>query len=128
MHKNVYTGSPWEKKVAYCRAKRCDQFVYVSGTVAVGPDGNVVGPANMYEQASFIFRKIGSALTECGASLKDVVRTRMFVTDVSLFEDVARAHREVFEGVDPVTTCVEVSRLVAPEFLIEIEVDAMVNR
>src|SRR5690349_15237819 len=99
LRQNVYSGAPWEKKVAYCRAKRCGALVFVSGTVAVDQDGKVVGEG-MYEQARFVFQKIERALKECGASLKDVVRTRMFVTDLDMFDGVAQAHREAFEGVD----------------------------
>lgn len=129
MHRqNVYTGTPWEQKVAYCRAKRVGNFIAVSGTVAVDEKGNVVGDGDMYEQARYALAKIRKALVELGADLADVVRTRTFVTDVSEFEDFARAHREAFAGIDPVATCVEVQRLVSPELLVEIEVDAIVEQ
>jgi enamine deaminase RidA (YjgF/YER057c/UK114 family) len=127
LRRNVYSGAPWEKQVAYCRAKRCGNAVFVSGTTAVDEDGKVVGVDDMLAQARFILRKIGRALTECGASLHDVVRTRIFVVDIARFEAIAQAHREAFEGIDPVATCVEVARLVAPELLVEIEVDALVD-
>lgn len=128
MNKHVYSGTTWEKQVAYSRARRVGDHVYVAGTTAVDEGGNVVAPGDVYEQSHFIFRKIARALDECGASLSDVVRTRMFITDIARFQEMARAHREAFEGVDPVATCVEVSALVSPELLIEIEVDAVVYR
>ncbi|MCA9320594.1 MAG: RidA family protein [Planctomycetes bacterium] len=121
----VYSGTQWEEKVAYCRALKVGPSVFVAGTTAVDENLTVVAPDDMGSQARFIFEKIGRALSECGASLRDVVRTRMFVTDISRFEEVAMAHRQFFEGIDPVATCVEVQRLVNPELLIEIEVDAI---
>jgi enamine deaminase RidA (YjgF/YER057c/UK114 family) len=127
IRRNVYSGSPWEAKVAYCRAKRVGENVFVSGTVAVDPEGKPVAPGDVYEQTRYALQKIARALSELGASLRDVVRTRTFVVDIDQFEHFARAHREAFEGVDPVATCVEVSRLVSPEYLIEIEVDAVVE-
>jgi enamine deaminase RidA (YjgF/YER057c/UK114 family) len=123
----VYSGGPWEERVAYCRAKRVGAHVFVSGTVAVDEQGNTVGAGSMLEQARFIFAKIQRALAATGAGLRDVVRTRMFVTNLDHFEEVALAHREVFAGIDPVATCVEVSRLVRPELWIEIEVDALLD-
>ena len=125
--RNVYSGTAWEPKVAYCRAKRVGNTIAVSGTVAVDEKGQAVGPGDLYAQTVFAFRKIERALKELGASLKDVVRTRAYVSDITKFEDFARGHREVFEGIDPVTTCVEVSRLVGPEFVVEVEVDAIVG-
>jgi enamine deaminase RidA (YjgF/YER057c/UK114 family) len=124
---NVYSGTPWEPLVAYCRAKRVGAHVFVSGTVAVDEQGNSVGTGSMLEQARFILGKIERALGACGASLSHVVRTRMFVTDLDRFDEVAQAHREAFAGIDPVATCVEVSRLVRPELWIEIEVDALLD-
>lgn len=124
---NVYSGAPWEKRVAYCRAKRVGAHVFVSGTVAVDEQGNSVGADSMLEQARYIFAKIERALNACHASLRDVVRTRMFVTDLGRFDEVAQAHHEAFSGIDPVATCVEISRLVRPELLIEIEVDALLD-
>ena len=127
LSRNVYSGSPWEAKVAYCRAKRVGDSVFVSGTVAVDPDGNPVAPGALYEQTRYALQKIERALLELGASLRDVVRTRTFLVDIADFEHFARAHREAFEGVDPVATCVQVARLVAPEYVVEIEVDALVG-
>jgi enamine deaminase RidA (YjgF/YER057c/UK114 family) len=127
IRKNVYSGTAWEPKVAYCRAKRAGNIVAVSGTVAVDENGKVVGPGDMYAQTKYALKKIERAIGELGATLRDVVRTRAYVSDIGLFEEFARAHREAFEGIDPVTTCVEVSRLVAPEFVVELEVDAVVE-
>lgn len=125
--RNVYSGSPWEAKVAYCRAKRVGDSVFVSGTVAVDPDGKPVAPGAVYEQARYALQKIERALFELGAGLRDVVRTRTFLVDIDDFEQFARAHREAFAGVDPVATCVQVARLVSPEYVVEIEVDAVVG-
>ncbi|MFL6336285.1 MAG: RidA family protein [Pyrinomonadaceae bacterium] len=128
MNKHVYSGTAWEKQVAYSRARRVGNNVYVAGTTAVDEEGNVVAPGDVYEQTRFVFRKIARALDGCEAGLSDVVRTRMFITDIGRFEEMARAHREAFEGIDPVATCVEVSALVSPEIVIEIEVDAVIYR
>ncbi len=123
----VYSRSPWEEKVAYCRARRQGPLVVVSGTVAADQSGKVVGAGDMEAQARYIFAKIAKALHECGASLSDVARTRMFVTDITRFDEVAAAHKSVFDGIDPTATCVEVTRLVDSDFLVEIEVDAWVS-
>lgn len=126
MRKTVYSGTAWEPRVAYCRAKRVGNVVAVSGTVAVDEQGKVVG-ADTYEQTRYALQKIEQALRELGSGLHDVVRTRTYLTDISTFEQFARAHREAFTGVDPAATCVEVSRLVSPEFLVEVEVDAVTD-
>jgi enamine deaminase RidA (YjgF/YER057c/UK114 family) len=126
MDQRVYSGSPWEEKVAYCRARRVGDLVFVAGTTATGDDGAVVGPGDLFRQCEFVLEKIARALAKCGASMADVVRTRTFVTDLSRFEEFARAHRAAFQGVDPVATCVEVKALVRPDLLVEIEVDAVV--
>jgi len=125
--RSVYSGTPWEPRVAYCRAKRVGSFVVVSGTVAADENGNVVAPGDVHGQARYALQKIVRALEELGAAAADVVRTRVFLTDLSRFDEFARAHREVFAGIDPAATAVEVSRLVAPEFLVEIEADAIVG-
>ena len=122
---SVYTGTSWEQSVAYCRAKRIGNLIVVSGTVAVDADGHVVGPGDLYAQASYAIGKIDRALRELGSGLHDVVRTRTFLTDITRFADFARAHQERFAGIDPVATCVEVARLVDPDCLIEIEMDAV---
>jgi enamine deaminase RidA (YjgF/YER057c/UK114 family) len=122
----AYSGTPWEPKVAYCRAKRAGRFIAVSGTVAADEQGRA-GGAGVYEQTRYALDKIGRALGELGSGFGDVIRTRTFITDISRFEEFARAHREVFAGIDPAATCVEVARLVSPDLLIEIEVDAVVG-
>lgn len=124
---NVYSGTPWEQRVAYCRAKRVGVFIFVSGTVAVDESGAVIGTGDLYMQTSYALKKIEVALHELGAGLRHVVRTRTFLTDMDLFEDFAKAHHEAFQGIDPAATCVEVKRLVVPELLVEIEVDAVVE-
>lgn len=127
VNQHVYSGTRWETQVAYSRARRVGDLVWVAGTTAVDEEGKVVGPGDMATQTRFVFRKIERALQQCGASLRDVVRTRMFVTRMSEFPAIASAHQEMFQGVDPVATCVEVSGLVNPELLIEVEVDAVVQ-
>ena len=122
--KNIYSGSPWEKEVAYCRAKKAGNLVFVSGTVSSNEKGEVVGD-DVYQQSKYIFEKIEKALKQCGASMKDVVRTRTFVTDINAFNQFAKAHKEVFSGIDPTATCVEISGLVNKDLLVEIEVDAV---
>lgn len=124
--KNIYSGTIWEKEVAYCRAKKVGNLIFVSGTTASGENGAVVGE-DVYEQTKFIFQKIETALKQCGATLHDVVRTRTFITNIDAFDQFARAHKENFTGIDPVATCVEVTRLVNPKLLIEIEVDAVLT-
>lgn len=121
------TGTPWEKAVAYSRAVRVGGLVFVSGTTASNSDGSTVAVGDAYEQTVFILRKIEGALAELGASRADVVRTRMFVTDISRWEEIGRAHGEFFRGIDPAATMVEVQRLVNPDHLVEIEVDALVG-
>ncbi len=123
---NIYSGTKWEEEVAYCRAKRVGNMVFVSGTTAVDENGNIIGDS-VYLQSKFIFRKIENALKLCGANISDVVRTRTFITNIDYFLEFALAHKEVFFGVDPVATCVEVSRLVNDKMLIEIEVDAIIQ-
>jgi enamine deaminase RidA (YjgF/YER057c/UK114 family) len=121
------TGTTWEDQVGYSRAMRHGNRVEVAGTVAVDPEGNLVGEGDMYAQAVFIFKKIERALHEAGAGLKDVIRTRTFVTDISRWEEFAKAHNEFFDSVRPVATLVEVSKLIDPRMLIEIEVSATIE-
>ena len=121
------TGTPWEQAVAYSRAVRVGNLVFVSGTTASNVDGTTVAVGDAYQQAQFILRRIESSLVEVGAKLSDVVRTRMFVTDISRWEEIGRAHGEVFAGINPVATMVEVCRLINADHLVEIEVDAVVN-
>ena len=124
---NVYSGTPWEPKVAYCRAKRVGRTIVVSGTVAVDENGVVVAPGDLYAQTGYAIRKIGRALAQLGSGLGDVVRTRTFVTDIGRFDEFARAHQEAFAGIDPAATCVQVCALVSPDLVVEIEVDAIVD-
>lgn len=119
------TDTPWEMIVAYSRAVRVGSQVFVSGTTSSNSDGTTVAVGSAYEQTVFILRKIEAALTEVGAKMSDVVRTRMFVTDISRWEEIGRAHGEFFAGINPAATMVEVSRLVNPDHLVEIEVDAV---
>jgi len=121
------TGTTWEDKVGYSRAIRHGKVVEVAGTVAVNGDGNLIGEGDMYAQAVYILKKIERALHEAGASLKDVIRTRTFVTDISRWEEFARAHNEFFDSVRPVATLVEVSKLIDARMLIEIEVSAIIE-
>lgn len=127
MDQRVYTGAPWEKTVAYCRARRVGDHIFVAGTTAVDEEGKVVCPGDMYGQAAYVFKKIEGALQKCGAEMRHVVRTRMFITDMKRFGEMARAHGEALSGIDPAATCVEVTALVDAQLLIEIEVDAIVS-
>lgn len=121
------TGTAWEDKVGYSRVIRHGTHIEVAGTVAADADGNVVGENDMYAQAVFILKKIERALHEAGGSLKDVIRTRTFVTDISRWEEFARAHNEFFDSVRPVATLVEVNNLIDPRMLIEIEATAILE-
>lgn len=128
MRKIVSSGTAWEEIVGYSRAVRIGNVVEVAGTTAVDGDGNVVGLDDPGEQTRYILQKIEKALAEAGATLHDVVRTRMFVTDISRWEAVGRAHGAFFREIKPVATMVEVSGLINPALLVEIEVTAVVER
>lgn len=122
----VSSGAVWEPVVGYSRAVRVGSWVSVSGTTAAAEGGGAVGGDDVGAQAREALRRIAAALEEAGARLEHVVRTRMFVTDIARWEEVARAHRDVFGGIRPATSMVEVSRLVEPSLLVEIEADAVV--
>lgn len=127
MRKNFSSGAKWEAIVGYSRAVKVGNTVEVTGTVAVDGDGNLIGGNSAYEQTKFILSKIEKVLEQAGASLKDVVRTRMFVTDISRWEEYGKAHGEYFGEIRPCTTMVEVKGLIAPEYLIEIEATALIT-
>jgi enamine deaminase RidA (YjgF/YER057c/UK114 family) len=125
--RNVKGNSPYEPVVGYSRAVRVDRTVHVAGTTATGDDGAIVGKGDAYAQTVQCFKNVEKALGEAGAGFRDVVRTRMYVTDISRWEDVGRAHGEIFREIRPAATMVEVSRLVDPAMLVEIEVEAVVG-
>ena len=123
---NYSSGAKWEDIVGYSRAVKIGNIIEITGTVAAGDDSMLVGGDSAYEQTKFILQKIEKVLIKAGASLKDVVRTRMFVTDISRWEEYGRAHGEFFKEIKPCTTMVEVNALIASEYLIEIEATAII--
>ena len=125
-HSRIKSGAPWEPVMGYCRAVRAGQIVAVSGSAAVGEDGKLVGEGDMYEQSRQCIRVLSKALKEAGCNLEDIIRTRTYVTDIEQWEAVARAHSDVFGAAPPAATMVEVSRLIDPAMLVEIEADAVI--
>jgi len=124
--KNIAGNSPYEGKVGFSRAVKIGPFVTVAGTVATGEDGKIVGGNDMYAQAVQTLKNIGKALEQAGASFRDVVRTRTYVTDISRWQDAARAHGEIFADIRPGATMLQVTALVSPEMLVEMEADAII--
>jgi enamine deaminase RidA (YjgF/YER057c/UK114 family) len=124
---NIRSGAPWEPLVGYSRAVRVGNFVAVSGSAAVGDNGEIVGEGDAYAQAVRCIEVISAALQSAGAEMRHVIRTRIFVTDISLWKDVARAHQEAFGASPPATSMVEVSKLIDPRMLVEIEANAIVD-
>jgi enamine deaminase RidA (YjgF/YER057c/UK114 family) len=124
---NYSSGAKWESIVGYSRAVKMGNVIEVTGTVAVDENNQTIGLNDAYAQTRFIIQKIEKVLQQAGASLKDVIRTRMFVTDISRWEEYGRAHGEFFKDIRPCTTMVEVSKLIAPEYLIEIEATVIIQ-
>ncbi|MDA4111316.1 MAG: RidA family protein [Thaumarchaeota archaeon] len=125
---NISSGTPWESIAGYSRAVRMGQFVFVAGTTAADTEGKVFGAGDAYAQTKYVLNKIENALKQAGATMNDVVRVRMFVTDISLSKEVSRAHYEYFHDIKPAATMIEIKALQAKEMVVEIEVDAILSQ